>query len=49
MNEIDKDMLDDLVGCVGRLAAQFFQDEEIRKDFEAWQKERQPGRVAANG
>lgn len=44
MTEIDKDALDDLVGCVGRLAAQFFLDEEIRKDFEAWQKERQSGR-----
>lgn len=43
MGEIDKDALADLAECVGRLAAQFFQDESIQKDFEAWQKERQSG------
>lgn len=44
VTEIDKDALDDLVECVARIAAEMFQDEEVRKDFEAWQKERQSGR-----
>ena len=43
MNQIDKDALDDLVGCVARLAAEMFQDEKVRADFEAWQKKRQSG------
>lgn len=43
MNQIDKDALDELVGCVARIAAEMFQDEKVRADFEAWQKERQSG------
>ena len=49
MKQIDKNALDELVGCVARIAAEMFQDEKVRADFEAWQKERQPGRMAANG
>ena len=44
MNQIDKDALDDLVECVARLAAEMFQNEKVKADFEAWQKERQSGR-----
>ncbi len=43
MAQIDKDVLEDLANCIGKIAAEYFQDEEIRKDFEAWQKERQSG------
>lgn len=46
MNEIDSDMLDDLVGCIGRLAAEMFSDPQIQKEFAEWKqkKERVPGR-----
>lgn len=49
MNGIDKDMVDGLIEPAKRLAMQFFQDEKIRRDFEAWQKERQSGERLPNG
>jgi len=49
VNQIDKDALGDLVGCVARLAAEMFQDEKVRADFEAWQKKRQSGERLPNG
>ena len=33
MTQIDTAQLDDLVGCGARMAVEFFQDEEIQKDF----------------
>ena len=50
MTEIDKDMLDDLVGCIGRLAAEMFSDPQIQKEFAEWkQKKKESQDVTETG
>lgn len=47
---IDKDALDDLVGCVARLATEMFSDPQIQKEFAEWkQKKKEPQNVTETG
>lgn len=40
LNQIDKDLLDDLVTCIGRIAAEMFNDPKTQEEFKQWKEKK---------
>lgn len=40
LDQIDKDLLNDLAACIGRIAAELFTDPKTQEEFKQWKEKK---------